>query len=40
VALTGAVFGLGTTPAGTLLTDRGWALDDRPTGLLDHLRTA
>lgn len=25
-------------PAGVMIADRGWALDDRPTGLLDHLR--
>lgn len=37
VAITGAVFGW-DDPAGTLLADRGWALDDRPTGLLDHVR--
>jgi hypothetical protein len=25
-------------PAGVMMADRGWALDDRPTGLIDHLR--
>jgi hypothetical protein len=31
--------GLGwNDPAGVIIADRGWALDDRPTGLLDHLR--
>ncbi|HEY4114078.1 MAG TPA: hypothetical protein VGM17_08460 [Rhizomicrobium sp.] len=25
-------------PAGVLMADRGWALDDRPTSLFDHLR--
>ncbi|MBV9061799.1 MAG: hypothetical protein JOY77_02590 [Alphaproteobacteria bacterium] len=25
-------------PAGVMIADRGWAMDDRPTGLLDHLR--
>jgi hypothetical protein len=25
-------------PAGVMMADRGWAMDDRPTGLLDHLR--
>ncbi|HEX3944153.1 MAG TPA: hypothetical protein VHW69_08700 [Rhizomicrobium sp.] len=25
-------------PAGVMIADRGWALNDRPTGLLDHLR--
>jgi hypothetical protein len=37
VALTGAVFGW-NDPAGVLIAERGWALDDRPTGLFDHLR--
>jgi len=34
---TGALFGW-AGPAGTLLSDRGWALGDKPTGLLDRLR--
>lgn len=25
-------------PAGVMVADRGWAFDDRPTGLIDHLR--
>jgi len=25
-------------PAGVMMADRGWTLDDRPTGLIDHLR--
>ena len=25
-------------PAGVMIADRGWAMDDRPTGLIDHLR--
>ncbi|HEY2034607.1 MAG TPA: hypothetical protein VGH02_13055 [Rhizomicrobium sp.] len=25
-------------PAGVIMADRGWSLDDRPTGLFDHLR--
>jgi hypothetical protein len=25
-------------PAGVMIADRGWSMDDRPTGLLDHLR--
>jgi hypothetical protein len=25
-------------PAGVILADRGWSMDDRPTGLFDHLR--
>lgn len=25
-------------PAGVMIADRGWSLDDRPTGLFDHLR--
>jgi hypothetical protein len=25
-------------PAGVMIADRGWAFDDRPTGLIDHLR--
>lgn len=25
-------------PAGVIIADRGWAMDDRPTGLFDHLR--
>jgi len=34
---TAALFGW-SGPAGTLLSDRGWALGDKPTGLLDRLR--
>lgn len=37
VALTGAILGW-NDPAGVLLSDRGWAFDDRPTGLFGHLR--
>ncbi|HLG87101.1 MAG TPA: hypothetical protein VKZ79_07880 [Alphaproteobacteria bacterium] len=37
LSATGAVFGW-AGPAGTLLADRGWAMDDRPIGLLDHTR--
>src|SRR5262249_12449421 len=33
----GAVFGW-NDPAGVLIADRGWALNDRPVGLLDHSR--
>src|ERR1700733_14412667 len=39
----GAVSAIGAVyccndPAGTLIGDRGWALDDRPTGLLERVR--
>ena len=37
IDLTGALFGW-DSPAGTLLANRGWALGDRPTGLLDNQR--
>ncbi len=37
VALTGALFCC-NEPAGTLIADRGWALDDRPTGLFERIR--
>jgi hypothetical protein len=33
----GALFG-NNEPAGVLMAERGWSLDDRPTGLFDHLR--
>ena len=33
----GSGFGF-NDPAGVMMADRGWAMDDRPTGLLDHLR--
>lgn len=33
----GSGFGL-NDPAGVIMADRGWAMDDRPTGLFDHLR--
>jgi hypothetical protein len=36
-ALTGAVFCC-NDPAGVLIADRGWALDDRPTGLFEEVR--
>lgn len=37
VGLTGAVFGA-NDPAGTVLADRGWAFDSRPTGLFGEPR--
>jgi hypothetical protein len=37
VALTGAVLGW-NDPAGVVLADRGWAFDDRPTGLFGQVR--
>ena len=37
LSLTGSAFGV-NDPAGVLMADRGWALDDRPTGLFDRLR--
>ena len=37
LALVGAAFGW-NDPAGVMIADRGWAFDDRPTGLFDHLR--
>ncbi len=37
LAFRGAIFGW-NDPAGVMIADRGWALDDRPTGLFDHLR--
>lgn len=32
----GALFGH-NDPAGVIIADRGWAMDDRPTGIFDHL---
>ncbi len=37
LTLMGSVFGW-NDPAGTLMADRGWTLNDRPTGLLEHPR--
>lgn len=37
LTLTASAFGANDT-AGVLMADRGWALDDRPTGLLDRVR--
>jgi hypothetical protein len=37
LALIGAVYGW-NDPAGVMLADRGWAMDDRPTGFFDKLR--
>jgi hypothetical protein len=37
VTLIGAVFGW-NDPAGVMIADRGWALDDRVTGLIEHTR--
>lgn len=37
VSLNVAAFGW-NDPAGVMIADRGWTLDDRPTGLFDHLR--
>jgi hypothetical protein len=37
LSATGALFCC-NEPAGTLMADRGWALDDRPTGLFERLR--
>ena len=37
LTLTGAVFCC-NDPAGVLMADRGWAMDDRPTGLFEHVR--
>jgi hypothetical protein len=37
IALTGAALGW-NDPAGVMIADRGWTLDDHPTGLFDHLR--
>jgi hypothetical protein len=36
LTFTAALFGW-NDPAGVMIADRGWALDDRPTGLFDHL---
>lgn len=36
-SLTGALFGW-NDPAGVMIADRGWAMDDRPTALFDDLR--
>jgi hypothetical protein len=38
LTLMGAGFGL-NQPAGVLMGERGWSMDDRPTGLFDHLLT-
>ncbi len=35
--MTAALYGW-NDPAGVIIADRGWALDDLPTGLFDHLR--
>jgi hypothetical protein len=35
--LIGSVYGW-NDPAGVMIADRGWSLDDTPTGLFDHLR--
>jgi hypothetical protein len=37
MSLIGAVYGW-NDPAGVMIADRGWAMDDRPTGLFDKLR--
>jgi len=37
ISFIGALFG-GNDPAGVLMADRGWAMDDRPTGLFEHVR--
>jgi hypothetical protein len=37
VSIDAAIFGW-NDPAGILLADRGWAMDDRPTGLFDNLK--
>src|SRR6202012_3136616 len=37
LTLTGAVFCC-NDPAGVLMADRGWAMDDRPTGLFERVR--
>ena len=37
LSFTGAVFCC-NDPAGVLIADRGWAMDDRPTGLFEHVR--
>ncbi len=37
LTLMGSGFGV-NDPAGVLMADRGWAMDDRPTGLFDHPR--
>jgi hypothetical protein len=37
ITFTGAVFCC-NDPAGVLMADRGWAMDDRPTGLFEHVR--
>lgn len=36
LTMTGALF-TRNDPAGVIIADRGWSLDDRPTGLFDHL---
>src|ERR1700744_1903401 len=37
LTFTGALLG-GNDAAGVLIADRGWAMDDRPTGLFEHVR--
>jgi hypothetical protein len=37
LTLMGAGFG-DNEPAGVMMAERGWSMDDRPTGLFDHLR--
>ena len=37
IGVVGSIYGW-NDPAGVLMADRGWALDDRPTGLIDHPR--
>lgn len=37
LSVTGALFGF-NDPAGVIIAHRGWALDDRPAGLLEHTR--
>ncbi|HVP85560.1 MAG TPA: hypothetical protein VMS78_12645 [Rhizomicrobium sp.] len=38
-SVTGAVFGF-NDPAGVMIAHRGWTMNDRPTGLLEHSREA
>ncbi len=37
IGAVGSIYGW-NDPAGILIADRGWSLDDRPTGLIDHPR--
>lgn len=37
LTMMGSGFGV-NDPAGVIMADRGWSMDDRPTGLFDHLR--